>query len=130
MHDDRLTTARSGPGMGSFERGCRCLLRAQSRACLGMLPDRCGPKARDLFRLVEIEGRPLSHAARILGLGPDAARELLAETRRQVAMLLAHSLAAGDASAGPCSPCAAPNSAPDSTPPPGPHGTRGASGTG
>lgn len=100
MQHNRQMTPAPGRVMSGFERDCRCLMRAHSRACLAMLPDHCGPKARDLFRMVEIEGRPLAQAAGTLGLGPDAARELLAETRREVAALLAASLGAAGGSDG------------------------------
>jgi len=66
----------------------REILNALFCTCLEELPTKNSGLNRDLFRLVEIDGQTLGTAAHRLGIGYKAAKQMLAKTRREVAVLL------------------------------------------
>ena len=66
----------------------RDILDALFCDCLQELQTGEAPLRRDLFRLAEIDGQPLPAAARALGLEIEDAREMLAKTRRDIAVLM------------------------------------------
>jgi DNA-directed RNA polymerase specialized sigma24 family protein len=66
----------------------REILNALFCSCLEELPAKNTGLGRDLFRLIEIDGQTLDAAANRLGIGLQAAEQMLAKTRREVAVLL------------------------------------------
>lgn len=67
----------------------REIVNALFCACLERTETREKRLSRELFRLVEIDGRPLADAAGALGLAVSEAREMRARTRRDIAVLMA-----------------------------------------
>lgn len=67
----------------------RTVVDALFCACIAKMQGREERLHRELFRLVEIEGRPLAQAAGALDLGVPAAKRMLAKTRHDIAVLMA-----------------------------------------
>jgi len=66
----------------------REILNAMFCSCLEELQTGEAPLRRDLFRLTEIKGQSLATAARTLGMDIHDAEQMLAKTRREVAVLM------------------------------------------
>jgi len=72
-----------------FDEEFRNILDTLFCACMEELQDTDTHLHRALFRLTEMEGQTPSRAAHALGLGISQAEELLATTRRDIAVLMA-----------------------------------------
>ena len=66
----------------------RGILDALFCSCLEELQTRDTLLRRDLFRLTEIDGQTLASAAHVLGISVQDAEQMLAKTRREVAVLM------------------------------------------
>jgi len=66
----------------------REILDALFCACLEDLQDSENMQRRDLFNLTEIKGQSLDAAAKVLGISVQDAEQMLAQTRREVAVLM------------------------------------------
>jgi len=86
-----------------FDEEFRNILDTLFCACLEELQDTDTGLRRALFRLTEMEGQTPARAARALGLGMSQAKEMLARTRRDIAVLTALGLCA-PTSPGPAAP--------------------------
>lgn len=102
------------PAGRELDEELRTILDALFCACLEELRDGARLR-RDLFRLTEMEGQAPGVAARALGLGIKDAEEMLARTRRDIAVLLALGLcmptSPGPADASPARDCRCGNAA-------------------
>lgn len=72
-----------------FDKEFRNILDALFCACLEELQDTDTRLRRDLFRLTEMDGQTPAVAARALHIGISEAKEMLARTRRDIAVLIA-----------------------------------------
>jgi len=66
----------------------RDILNAMFCSCVDELRTDEAPLRRELFRLTEIKGQSLATAARALGMDIHDAEQMLAKTRREVAVLM------------------------------------------
>lgn len=81
-----------------FDAEFRAVVNALFCACLGASESRTDLLARELFRRVDLQDRPLDEAAGELGLAVSDASEILGKVRRDIAVVLALGLCAPAAS--------------------------------
>ena len=81
-----------------FDAEFRAVVNAMFCACLAAREDRADHLARELFRQVDLQNRPLVEAADALGVAVSEAREIIGKVRRDIAVVLALGLCAPIAS--------------------------------